>query len=316
MFRRPSPRIPGLFGLLLAACIACCFSPGTGFAQQSGPNPRIVETQCRNCHADRFAELAGNPHRILGDPDWIERTAAQPVCVTCHGDVLEHIRSNGDAGTVFAFGAATPRATNDVCLGCHASTHPEFDRSPHAKAGLACTDCHRQHGAESSHALLDLAAAVSARLDRVGDSSRLCAGCHTDILAAFDLNERHRLLEGALDCTSCHDPHAPAERTSLGGFRQETCINCHTEKGGPFVFEHPASRVEGCTACHSPHGSPNRHLLSHQRVAEVCISCHAVIPQFHVGFNPAAPSRFGLDTQCTNCHSSIHGSNFDPRFLR
>ena len=29
-----------------------------------------------------------------------------------------------------------------------------------------------------------------------------------------------------------------------------------------------------------------------------------------------APSRFGLDTQCTNCHSQIHGSNFHPRFLR
>jgi hypothetical protein len=40
------------------------------------------------------------------------------------------------------------------------------------------------------------------------------------------------------------------------------------------------------------------------------------VPAFHGGANLAAPPRFGLDTQCTNCHAAIHGSNFDPLFLR
>jgi len=57
-------------------------------------------------------------------------------------------------------------------------------------------------------------------------------------------------------------------------------------------------------------------MLAHQRVAELCFGCHAAVPAFHAGTNPAAPPRFGLDTQCTNCHSAIHGSNFDPFFLR
>jgi DmsE family decaheme c-type cytochrome len=151
---------------------------------------------------------------------------------------------------------------------------------------------------------------------RLGARSRVCFGCHGEQFAQLEYNEHHRLREGVLECTSCHDPHAPATRQLLGGFKQEQCVGCHTDKGGPFVFEHPASRTEGCTACHSPHGSPNRHLLAQPRVAELCLSCHASVPAFHGGANLAQPPRFGLDTQCTNCHSAIHGSHFDPFFLR
>ncbi len=111
-----------------------------------------------------------------------------------------------------------------------------------------------------------------------------------------------------MECISCHDPHKPSSRMMLGGFKQEACVRCHADKDGPYVFEHPALRVEGCVACHSPHGSPNRHLLHFQKDAELCLSCHALVPGFH--------SRFTLDTNCANCHSSIHGSNLDPGFLR
>jgi len=98
----------------------------------------------------------------------------------------------------------------------------------------------------------------------------------------------------------------------LGGFKDETCIDCHTDKGGPFVFEHGSVQVEGCVACHTPHGSINRHLLTFQSTGELCYSCHATVPGFHVG----TPPRFTFATNCTNCHSSIHGSNLDPFFLK
>ena len=94
----------------------------------------------------------------------------------------------------------------------------------------------------------------------------------------------------------------------LGGFKQQQCTSCHTDKEGPFVFEHGSQRVEGCVACHDPHGSPNRHLLTFQSVADLCYSCHGVVPGFH--------TRFIADSQCTNCHSTIHGSNFDPFLLK
>jgi DmsE family decaheme c-type cytochrome len=302
-------------GSLLALCLCASVSIPGAQAQRS-VNPAIVETQCRACHRDEFDSLAENPHSVLETEGWQARTGEPLVCRSCHGDVTEHIGSGGGRGNVFAFRAENPLAQSARCLECHAVAHPDFERSPHAQAGLACTNCHSNHaGGPHRVALLD-AVAEASTIDRLGTKSTLCAGCHQEILAQFNLNERHRLLDGVLECTSCHNPHEPATRAMLGGFKRAMCTNCHTDKEGPFVFEHPASRTEGCTACHSPHGSPNRHLLSSNRVAEVCITCHAAIPQFHLGSDLAAPPRFNLDTQCTNCHSSIHGSNFHPRFLR
>jgi DmsE family decaheme c-type cytochrome len=288
-----------------------------GASAAQGPNPRVTEAQCRNCHSDKFAGLAGNPHGVLAEPGRLEQSGTTLLCLDCHGDVSEHIRAGGGRGNVFAFRGEPPVARNQVCLDCHAANHPEFDRSPHAQAGLTCTSCHSQHApTPAPRSLLRDVGRIAAQFDKLGKSSQLCVSCHQEALTLFNFNQRHRLREGVLECVDCHDPHQPVTRSLLGGFKQQSCTECHSDKGGPFVFEHAASRVEGCTACHSPHGSPNRHMLDQQQVAELCLTCHAAIPQFHLGFNPVAPSVFGLDTQCTTCHSSIHGSNLDSHFLR
>ncbi|MEE9162288.1 MAG: cytochrome c3 family protein, partial [Candidatus Neomarinimicrobiota bacterium] len=172
--------------------------------------------------------------------------------------------------------------------------------SPHARDGLDCQVCHSVHQPAPgglAHAQL-----------LVKGVTETCRECHADQLAKFQLNERHRLLEGILDCATCHDPHEPPPAW-LGGFKQEACLSCHTDKQGPFAFEHGGILVEGCAVCHDPHGSPNRHMLTFQRVEDQCISCHAVLPMFHLRFREQDPN-------CTNCHASIHGSNLSPYFLR
>jgi DmsE family decaheme c-type cytochrome len=288
---------------------------GSLHAQPARDDGALLTTLCTACHRDKFDALPHNPHGVLADADWQERTGRAVACLNCHTDAAEHARRGGGRGTVVAFREEPALERNAICLGCHRTTHPEFDRSPHAQAGLACTSCHSQHTGNTAATLLR-SPNVPADVARLGPRVAICFDCHGERFSEFTQSQHHRLREGALECTSCHDPHAPATRSMLGGFKQEVCIGCHTDKGGPFVFEHPASRTEGCTVCHAPHGSPNRHLLATQPVAELCLSCHAAIPQFHLGFSPVGPPRFSLDTQCTNCHSAIHGSNFDPRFLR
>lgn len=205
---------------------------------------------------------------------------------------------------------------NDLCSSCHQADHPLFQASPHALAGLACTDCHAIHADDTWRPASDGGPGRATSLRAISGASATCAGCHQDVEAEFAGTERHRLQEGILECASCHDPHTPAVRIRLGGFKNDQCVTCHADKGGPFVFEHGAQFAEGCTSCHTPHGSPNRHMLKFQSVGELCYSCHALVPAFHFGFNPTAPPRFGLDTNCLNCHSTIHGSNFDPFFLK
>ncbi|HVS64371.1 MAG TPA: cytochrome c3 family protein [Thermoanaerobaculia bacterium] len=243
--------------------------------------------------------MVRSPHSVLALPAWLEMTGEEGSCSGCHGPVEQHVATDGEA-PVYTFGADGWRSDTERCLGCHQKTNPRFMRSDHAKAGLGCTDCHSIHSEMGPETM------VMASLR--GRPSATCAECHGVVMAEFSFPQGHRLEEGTIECTSCHNPHEPSSRVLLGGFQQQKCAECHVDKSGPFIFEHPVSRVDGCTACHSAHGSPNRHLLDFQRVAESCYSCHVEVPGFH--------SRFTLDTQCTNCHSQIHGSNLHPAFLQ
>jgi DmsE family decaheme c-type cytochrome len=242
---------------------------------------------CGTCHEDVVKALALQPHAQIG---------AQS-CTACHGSAEKHLEEEGKGG-IFAFQATDlAKDKSGKCLACHGQDNPQFGTSPHAKASLDCTTCHSIHGEQTAPALL-----------KTG-MNKNCSQCHQDIFALFQLNERHRLQEGIMTCTTCHDPHGPSSRMRLGGFKQEQCIQCHTDKGGPFLYEHEASRIEGCTVCHEVHGSPNRHMLNQQNIADVCFSCHAAAPSWHGYFSSEG-------TNCVTCHTAIHGSNLSQRFLK
>lgn len=298
----------GVLAVGLLALVAV--GPAPAAAQEA---EAVDASICAACHDDQVTAFESNPHSILDDPEWEGYgTGASGSCVSCHAGAATHVEEGGGEGNIFAFGEdSTARARTEACMQCHGDVHPRFFNSEHAKAGVSCVECHSVHHEENVPPvdLLRAGPMVAADpADELDRRSQVCAECHEDVITQFQFNERHRLNENILSCVSCHDPHAPEPRARLAGFKQETCLECHTDKGGPFIFEHAASRVEGCVACHDPHGSPNRHLLEFQRTAELCFSCHAAVPGFH--------ARFTLDTVCTNCHSTIHGSNFDPFFLK
>lgn len=265
-----------------------------------------------NCHAYRMA-FKKSPHSVLDTEGVAGDVDASSSCAACHGEPVRKEKEHGVWACDFdVFGFSEDDfhgVKTQLCQRCHAGDHGEFGSSEHARAGIACTDCHDIHGENRGRWPLQKEITVhDGSALQAAAPSATCARCHADVFAEFEFNDRHRLQEGIVQCTSCHDPHRRQGRTALAGFRQETCAACHLDKDGPYVFEHGSLRVEGCAACHTPHGSPNRHMLTFQAVAELCYSCHVEVPGFH--------SRFTLDTQCTNCHSSIHGSNIDPFFLR
>jgi DmsE family decaheme c-type cytochrome len=214
---------------------------------------------------------------------------------------------------------------------CHTSSsdQKEFEHSTHARHGVACNDCHATHLVDAARnpkatamknaqqaffsvpSLPEQTRWLNNSLLKK-DQPQLCAACHANILAQFALPSHHKVPEGAMKCTDCHNTHGTSNRATLRQSGWETCVQCHTEKRGPFVFEHSAVKVEGCTACHTPHGSANRMLLVRREERFLCLSCHV---------DPAAAnvphSRLSFQTRgdCTRCHSSIHGSNFDANFL-
>jgi DmsE family decaheme c-type cytochrome len=247
--------------------------------------PESAETaeNCGDCHEEQAAAFKLTPHGAAS-------------CSGCHGDAGKHIEEGGGKGTIFAFGPnETPMAKSKRCIGCHKEGNVRFFASPHGKASMDCTGCHMAHPKKG--------------MAHKTSGTRSCLACHEDVVAQFKLNERHRLQEGILECTTCHNPHEPALRERLAGFKHETCLKCHSDKGGPFLYEHAASRIEGCSACHEVHGSANRHMLHHQSVGELCFSCHGQAPAWHARFQT-------VETNCAVCHSTIHGSNLSHLFLK
>ncbi len=131
----------------------------------------------------------------------------------------------------------------------------------------------------------------------------VCFDCHKQQEVQSRMPSHHPIAEGKVKCTDCHNPHGGPNGMLKQENVDETCRQCHAEKVGPFVFEHPAV-TEECTNCHNPHGSVNNKLQL-QNEPFLCMKCHTGThsPRGDIG-------RFAQRyATCTNCHTQIHGSD-------
>jgi DmsE family decaheme c-type cytochrome len=260
---------------------------------------------CAACHEDVTNKFSRNPHSRLA----LMHGGKGATCESCHGPGREHVEGGGDVTKIFRFANASAKQIDETCLGCHASSHPNFERSAHGRASLSCTSCHSVHKFQDESSLLKVS------------QPKLCYTCHTDLKPAFEQPFHHQVNEGLMKCNDCHDPHGTFQTAQLKSTADQNaiCVKCHTETAGPFVFEHPVVKTEGCTICHSPHGSPNPRLLNVANVNTLCLQCHSEtnMTAFPHATSPSGPTH-NQATQyvaCLNCHTQIHGSNSDSVFF-
>lgn len=243
--------------------------------------------QCTHCHDDDDIHLPMGPH-LTAD------------CTTCHTGGADHLANRKNA-------AGKPDAA--ACLTCHKddAKRMNWTFADHHKAGLECSTCHGVH-APKAVKRLDLA------LWRADKATALCASCHQDVLARFNMRSHHPVKEGALSCTSCHDQHGGTQ-TSLTS-KTAGCTQCHQAVRGPHAYDH-APVAEDCATCHNPHGSPNRKLLT---LAEpmLCLQCHSVAGNRHgqpAGAGNATGNGLTISAtalrNCSSCHNAPHGSSID-----
>ncbi len=302
------PGLRAFWVLMVGMCLVCARALGaTAPSKQAAnaPSPQIPgatfvgQQTCAMCHADVVKGFAGNPHTQM-----VNLHADKGItCENCHGPGSLHVAGGGDVTKIFDPAKASPQQINDMCLRCHASTHPDFERSPHAEGGLSCLSCHTIHGA-----------AVKADLLKA-PQPQLCYQCHTDVKSAFNMPFHHPVPEGAVKCSDCHDVHGTFQQNNLRDTADENmiCTKCHMDVRGPFVYEHPVVREEGCMACHTPHGSENARLLNMPDVNVLCNQCHSPVAAGTVhGMNAGSAEL----EPCTSCHTFIHGSNLNAAFLK
>jgi DmsE family decaheme c-type cytochrome len=284
-------------------------------------NPAYVgSTVCRTCHPDVFAGFYKNPHykSIASGKEPVERTG----CESCHGPGKAHVDARGGKATIVAFSQIPSKDILDNCLRCHTETlsRANIRRSSHTLNEVVCTGCHSIHKSPAPKFLL------------AKKQTDLCYGCHAEVRAQFSMPFKHRVNEGFMSCTDCHNPHgafAPTWRmasrprlTDQSLSNEEPCLKCHSEKRGPFLYEHEPVRVDGCETCHLPHGSTNSRLLRRPVVFTMCLECHNGAAPFgrqNAGVHAITPSHNMADPRyqnCTTCHVRVHGSNSDSFFLR
>ncbi|HXV63566.1 MAG TPA: DmsE family decaheme c-type cytochrome [Vicinamibacteria bacterium] len=276
--------------------MATVFSPSTpvvGTVQE-----RAETEECLTCHEQELTLFNRTYHATV-----------EGSCYACHQGTAatEHLQKQLD-GEDFpgpALGSLPAEEANAVCLSCHErSHHAAWEGSAHERRGVQCIDCHAVHTFESDRKQL-----------KTAQASETCYQCHQSIRAMSLRTSHHPVREGLMGCESCHDPHDGSRPKMIkADWTNELCLQCHTEKRGPFLWEHAPVR-ENCLNCHNPHGSNHDKLLQ-AKLPYLCQRCHLNTRHpgtFYDGSNAgttiAAASNRAIEHACKNCHQNIHGSN-------
>lgn len=249
---------------------------------------RVGAETCATCHEDAVKGFAGGAHGQAMAAR--SKDLLSGACETCHGPGSAHADDPKTSNIV-------RHPKDDACLACHSKSAGLMALSlpGHARNGVACLDCHVPgHSPAGAKPLLAAAPSV------------LCARCHADVALSFKLPYAHRQGSKPFECSACHAVHGEnrtgrLQQQGFGG----VCLDCHTDKAGPYVYPHPPRAINGCAECHRPHGSTNPKMLSRFRVADLCLECHTQLSQRH---NLSSPKY----QPCQSCHMAIHGSNRDP----
>lgn len=236
---------------------------------------------CESCHGPGSLAIEGLTKEL------VEEKAKQGIKVECRYDTLIDLKN-----------LPSP-AQSLICLKCH-TTNATFNlhnwnAGEHAVNEVSCFDCH------------DIHAGPDLKISPI-DSGKLCFSCHQAAQAQFSMPSHHPLREGKIFCVDCHAPHGGfAGRGLHKDSVKETCVQCHAEKRGPFLYEH-ADVAENCVNCHSPHGSVNNTLLN-QRQPFLCLQCHNGHRLDNLGVSVSMERARAFYTRCTDCHSMIHGTD-------
>lgn len=300
-------------GVILMAAVALAVLAALGLGVQADPGPDqsadpgagpmeltyVGADTCVGCHEDKATGLAGTPH---GKREFA--TLSSLGCETCHGPGSLHVEDPTVVENQPRIDTKTAAQQNAVCQQCHDGGKQFFWKgSMHETRGLACTTCHGVHTYASEDHQLKQALVMDQ-----------CFECHKDIRAETWKRSHHPIREGRISCVDCHNPHgAQSDKMVNAASINEQCWTCHTEKRGPFLWEHAPAR-ENCVNCHTPHGS-NHLKLQKTSVPYLCQQCHSNTR--HPGTlydrtrlaDGTNPSNREFSRACLNCHSQMHGSN-------
>jgi DmsE family decaheme c-type cytochrome len=281
--------------------------PAAAAAAPADSNYVGAET-CKGCHEDQFNKFS---RTRMGRLFLLQARTPQEAsaCETCHGPGKAHVDAGGGKGKggliTFAKNDKTPvEKRNAICLDCHTKGARIFWKgSQHESRDVACTNCHTVMTNVSDKSQL-------AKVNEI----ETCGTCHQQKKAQTLRSSHMPVREGKMTCTSCHNPHGTVTPALLKEPSvNDTCFTCHTEKRGPFLWNHEPV-IESCSNCHDPHGTNHEPMLKLAK-PRLCQQCHTE------GQHPSRPygsiatqQKFVMGRSCLDCHVAVHGSNHPAGF--
>jgi DmsE family decaheme c-type cytochrome len=288
-----TPDTPG------TAAVAPASAPAAAAARQTPQSGYLGSEACVVCHENYDRAVEVTKHGFKGNA---LAPASKQGCESCHGPGEAHA-SDPEKVKPIQFDRVAATEANAQCQACHnRGEHALWDGSQHENRNVKCVDCHSVHSSEGP------------TLMRAKTQQLTCARCHQTITNKQQRFNHMPVREGKLTCSSCHNVHGSVNVKLLrtGTTVDQSCTSCHTEKRGPFLWEH-APVVDSCTTCHDSHGSNNERMLQ-AKLPFLCQRCHVTSrhpPTVYEGFtlqnSGNANKMYGKS--CANCHQQVHGSN-------
>ena len=183
-----------------------------------------ADRTCLFCHTSRIQpRVPGTINHFSGAP-FLQNGVG---CERCHGPGGEHAAGHGP---IVNPAKLTGARRDDICMQCHLEG-----------VGRIAVAGHREADYRPGYTLSDYLA-IFVRQDAASD--RLGAVSQFEALA---LSACRRQSNGALTCTSCHDPHVQVSASQRTEFYRARCLTCHSTLAETHHVE-----TRDCTSCHMP----------------------------------------------------------------
>ena len=224
---------------------------------------RPAVESCIACHSGRPRPIAG------GNGRYQEQAFAETAigCENCHGPGSLHVEEKGKgitrAGSIVNPAKLPRRLSEQICMNCHQGGDVRV-----LQPGKTYQDFRPGTWLQETMVIANLASTQR-------DSDLL------EHHAAMQASRCFAGSQGALSCTTCHDPHVePASDRKAAYFRAK-CFTCHEATSCKSSAALRNSRADDCISCHMP----KRNV---EQVAHSALTNHRVVRTPHGRRVPAA----------------------------
>ncbi len=243
----------------------------------------VSKARCKTCHKSHSSNLRS----LLKSP-------APGICLNCHRQIFGH--TGIDIKKVDCIQCHNPHSSERKNLLYSIYHEPYKDNK--------CEECHQK---------------IFGIIIKAEGNARLCYKCHQDSKERYEEMSKTHIVEGARECTFCHNPHGSEREDLVRGKDGSLCMSCHNEikvrlKTEKNILRHPEVIARKCSTCHDSHASNNDKFLK-ENMNNICLSCHKRQKVFcHPLGEKAYDPRTNKPIGCLTCHNPM-GAIY-PQFMR